>query len=662
MAFDRHISGDPSLPVLVLETPGGLSRRRCLTEYSEEEARAGARTFHLSCHFDSGGPWAGVNGLFAELFPELRAQRPDLVERHSLELVYVLPQLRHMLTVNNPTLTDLSANEERVRSYPADRAFRTVHGLIDLLDHWKQTSCPDTPWVIACDDYDGAGAMGTRFFTELMRRRGESLRLRLLVAAGPGKGEQVCGLFSRGRTKAKLVPLDLPAEPEPAPDQREAAEKARDLEKKVAGDRLDMQINIPDLIRLWHQAGRPDKVLQYKWFGLDQYNTLGLYADALHYADGILELVMQHAPDDEYQQWSIMVKMLNAYIGLQDVPATFQLAEGEALNVAQRDPAKLGYLYYMLAMLHARYKKPRDLAKGEEYLDWGLAALEQADMPEEDFHFHSVFNRNGLAMVRNFQGRHQDAIELCRSGLARLNAHLSADRHRLHRSVLVYNIGQVYLATGNHDEALKHYAAAISMDPNYSEYYNERGGIFLQLGRLEEARADYLKAIELSPPYFEVFTNLGQCYRRTGAMKEAIEAYSRALDLEPNQVLALVGRAKAHEELGQTEAAIEDYTAALALDAALWEARASRGVMYYQAGDLQASLGDFDRAIELRPNQCELYENRATVLADLGRDLEAVRDLEKALGLAPSGEDKRAIEARLQALQRADVGEKASAT
>jgi len=117
-------------------------------------------------------------------------------------------------------------------------------------------------------------------------------------------------------------------------------------------------------------------------------------------------------------------------------------------------------------------------------------------------------------MIRNFQRRPEEAIELCRSGFAYLNENLDANEHRLHRSILLYNIAQVYAATGAHEEALEYYAGTIEMDPNYSEYYNDRANVLLQMDRLEEAKADYLQAIELSPPYFEVFTNLGQCYRR----------------------------------------------------------------------------------------------------------------------------------------------------
>jgi tetratricopeptide (TPR) repeat protein len=643
--------GSASLPqVLVVEAPVGLSRQAWLDERLREAAQSGARTFNLSCGFDAGGPWAGVNGLFSTLFPEIQSQRSDLVERHSLELVYAVPRLRRSLSIDNPTLTDLASPEERVRSYPADRAFRTVHGLIELLDSWKSKACADTPWVMVCDSYDDAGEMCKRFFSELSRRRGRTLHLSLIVSTEPGKGDEVRSLFGSRGVEAKLITLDLPSEPAPTLAAGTAAEMARQLEERIGDDRIEVQANLSELIALSRQAGHFEKVMQYKAFGLELYNTLGVYADALRYADGLLELTDQYAANNDYLRWTIMVKMLNAYIGLQDVSATMKLAEGPAMRLAERRPAMCGYLFYMLAMLYARYQKPRDLAKGEEYLERGLAALEEAKMPEDDFHFHSVFNRNGLAMVRNFQGRHQDAIELCVTGLDRLNTHLAADKHRLHRSVLVYNIGQVYLAIGDHDEAIKHYTAAIGMDPNYSEYYNERGSIYLQLGRLEEAHADYLKAVELSPPYFEVFTNLGQCYRRMEELTKALEAYTRALDIEPNHVLALLGRAKAHEGLAQTEASIADYTAALNLDPTLWEAVASRGVMHYEAANLNLSLADFNRAIELKPDRSELYENRATVLADLRRRSDAIRDLETALSFAPE-EEKPAIESRIQGLQ-----------
>ena len=50
--------------VLVVEAPAGALRTRWIDERLEEYTLNGARTFHLSCDFERGGPWAGVTELF----------------------------------------------------------------------------------------------------------------------------------------------------------------------------------------------------------------------------------------------------------------------------------------------------------------------------------------------------------------------------------------------------------------------------------------------------------------------------------------------------------------------------------------------------------------------------------------------------------------------
>jgi tetratricopeptide (TPR) repeat protein len=657
ISLEHKRDADESLSrVLIVEGAAGPARSAWIEQRLKASAATGARTFSLSCDFNSSGPWAGVNELFSELIADIQQQYPELVEHHALELVTILPRLRKSLKVRNPSLTDLASRDEKTRNYPADRAFRIVHGLIDLLDDWKSAACLDTEWVIACDAYDQVGAMGRSFFRELMRRRGERLNLRLLVSVEPGSAEQAREWLGTDAPVA-IVAVNSTGEPPVALDSEAAAQMAVDLEQRIGDDLIEMQVRLPELIRLWTQADRPDKVLRCRFFGLETYNTLGLYEDALRYGEGLLAMAQKYAQDDVQLQWAIIYKLLMCHIGLQDVQSSLTLAETEGMKLAEHDANIRARLFYLIAMFYARFQKNRDLVKGEDYLRRGLEALEEAEMPESVYHFQSVFNRNGLAMIRNFQGRLEEAIELCRSGFARLSEHLGADEHKLHRSVLLYNIAQVYAASGSIAEAIEYYTAAIAMDPNYSEYYNERGSLFLRQGRLQEARADYLRAIELSPPYFEVFANLGQCYRLMGAMPEAIGAYSRALDIEPKHLLALLGRAKAHEELGQSEAAIKDYTDALTQDPGQWEAVASRGVIYYEAGNLEASLADFDRAVALKPDHPDLYHNRATILVDLKRYEQAEKDVETALQLNPPEEDKLALQQLLENMRQAEAAE-----
>jgi tetratricopeptide (TPR) repeat protein len=632
--------------VLVMEAGAGEPRRRWLEQWLQEASAASSRTWLLSCRFEDGGPWAGVHDLFASLIGEVREQRPDLLTKHDYELVHALPELKRWMAVRNPTLTDLAPRDEKVRNYPADRAIRIVHGLIDLLDEIKGAS--DTPWIIACDDYESVSHIGHRFFQELVRRRGSRLRLVLLLATSPGRGEALGEQFGVA-WKSPVIRLDLPQEPAAQPDRQEMTRIAQSLEDEVGDDSAEAHIRLAELIRAWRLAGQPGKLAQWHYMGLELFNTLGLYEEAAFYGEAVRSFIKERSDVDSDLRWSVFIKLFMSYVALSRPEAAYRLAQEDAIGKVN-DPGKQSRLAYLLAMLHSRYMPNRDLGQGEEYLAQGMEGLARAEISDDDFHFQSVFNRNGLAMIRHFQGRFQEAVELCREGYRELELHLGQDRHRLHRSVLLYNMAQVYSAVGAHDDALRHYSMAMDMDPNYSEYYNDRGNVHLKIGRLAEAEADYRTAIELSPPYHEVYTNLGQCCRRMGRWEEAIRAYSVSLDLEPRQALALGGRGQCHDALGQLAQAEADYGASLALDSGQWDVLASRAVLRYSAGDLEGSLADLDQSVELAPQNADLYQNRAVALADLGRSEEAARDLEIYLRLQPEAEDRQEVELRLQTL------------
>jgi tetratricopeptide (TPR) repeat protein len=639
--------------VLAVEAEPGGGRRAWLAERLREAAEGSARTWLLDCDFGVGGPWAGIHEFFVEILPEIRAQRPDLLAKHDYELVHVVPELKRELAVRNPTLTDLSPPEEKVRNYPADRAYRIVHGLINLLDAWKGAS--EEPWVLACDAYDAGGHIGRTFLRELLRRRGKRLRIVLIAGVSPGRGRAAREELGTSPDGVVLT-LDLPSEPEPAVDRREIVRQLQELQARVTGDRLEIQIHLPELLRLCRLAGSVEGFANWQHWGLDIFNNLGFYEDAIQYGERSLAFFRECQPaGTDGPRWGIFVKLFMSYVALQQPDRALRLAEEEAIGKTE-DPRLLSRLSYLMAMLHARYLPSRDLHKGEEYLDQGMADLARADMDEDDLHFQSVFNRNGLAMIRNFQGRFQEAIELCREGFRELETHLRQDRHRLHRSVLLFNMAQVYAAVGAYDDALRHFSLAMDMDPNYSEYYNDRGNVYLKMGLFAEACADYRKAIELSPPYHEVYTNLGQAFRRMSRWEDAVRAYSVALDLDPKQALALAGRGQCHDALGRLAEAEADYSVSLAIDPTQWDVLASRAVVRYLTGDLAASLVDLDRALELSPGNADLYQNRAIALADLGRDAEAARDLETYLCLQPEAEDRQEVELRLQALTGGSLG------
>src|SRR5947209_3010905 len=131
----------------VLLVEAGQARRSVLEGWVRK-ARKGGNGWLLPCDFAEGGPWAGVADLFLDVVPKLEANAGELLVRHDYELVSILPALRSKLNPRNPSLTDVANAKEQVRLYPADRAFRILHGLIDLLTEWKGGGTNSSPWLV----------------------------------------------------------------------------------------------------------------------------------------------------------------------------------------------------------------------------------------------------------------------------------------------------------------------------------------------------------------------------------------------------------------------------------------------------------------------------------------------------------------------------------
>jgi len=573
----------------------------------------------------------------------------DLVVRHDYELVSILPLLRAKLSPRNPNLTDLAGAKEQVRLYPADRAVRILHGLIDLLKSWKERTADASPWLLVCDDFDRAGTLASRFFTELMRRAGEPCALSLVAACAPGEPSRRLLAHPALAARRRVLRVDLEPGAAETVSPQEAARLAQEIENRVAGDPCAMEAHLPTLIRLWGLSDLPERALPWQYEAFAVYTSRGFYLDSIAYGEGALAHLERFHPEDEARRWKIVNKLFACNCATGHPERALQIV-GETLERLRR-PGPRAIAHYALAMLHARYLPHRSFPLAEQHLEEGLADLQSAGLSTDELCFQVAFNRNGLALIRHFQGMPGEAIELCRQGFESLRDNLREDEHRLHRSVLLYNIAQVYNSLGQDEQAMHHITAAMEMDPNYSEYYNDRGNIHLKKGRLEEALRDYSQAIALSPPYSEVRANLGQCYFKLGRIHEALEAFRASLDLDPAQPGLLVMQARCHESQGQTEQAVACYTASLTLEPHQPLVLANRACLLYEMGLPIEALADLDQAISWSPDNGDLYQNRAVALTDLGRSQEAVDDLETYLHLQPDAEDAAEVLLRIDELR-----------
>jgi tetratricopeptide (TPR) repeat protein len=648
IAESLPLCADLAGSAVFVEAASGPARTAVLQHWVADARAGGVIATYVSGDVDVHGVWAGLDQLLWSILPRVREVAPELVERHSYELCLVLPALRRELFVKNPCLTDIATAEEKVRNYPNDRAYRSLQGLVDFMDAWHAIE-PWTGWAIACDCFDSTTSLVRRFFAELLRRRGAELRLALVLAVDIGQREDAQSLFQASRVLPPVV-LDLPAaEPADMPSASEAGRRADELEQRIGQDRIEWSIHIPRLLSLWQQSDTPERALPWLMRAINTYDHDGLYEIAVRYADAVeTNLDRMFASDPQLHALAVL-NLFFCYTALGRVEDGYRILRDHGLPKIT-DPVILVDVHYFLGMLHARFRRERDFDLATAHLEEAIALIEGLEVPESRRHFLRVFVRNGLAYVRFRQGRAAEALELCDSGLAELDAVLRPDEHRLHRSVLLYNGAQVLAALDRSEQAITTLSRAMDMDPNYSEYYLERGALLLKLERLEEAERDLVRAIELSPPYPEAWTNLGQCYRAAGRLQEAEHAYNMALDLDPRVNLALTGRADVLFERGELVGALADYSAALAVQPEQPLVMAARAIANFEAGRIGEAINDLDGAIQLAPETAELYQNRAIALAEAGRAGAARADLQLYLRLRPDAEDRADVERQLMSL------------
>jgi Tfp pilus assembly protein PilF len=100
--------------------------------------------------------------------------------------------------------------------------------------------------------------------------------------------------------------------------------------------------------------------------------------------------------------------------------------------------------------------------------------------------------------------------------------------------------GWAYSFQGRLEEAIAECKAAIDVDPEFGNPYNDIGSYLMKLGNLEEA-IPWLERAKTAPRYEPrhfPFLNLGRLYAAKGQLLRAAEEFRGALRFDPENSLA----------------------------------------------------------------------------------------------------------------------------
>ena len=174
------------------------------------------------------------------------------------------------------------------------------------------------------------------------------------------------------------------------------------------------------------------------------------------------------------------------------------------------------------------------------------------------------------------------------------------------RALRLIEEGNAIEETGQLDDALRCYDAAVNLAPDLARAHMNRGNILLARGTAEDALNAYQKALELKPDYAAAHYNSGNAHTKLNHHEAACAAYERAIQLKPDFTDALVALGCTLEELGRSDEAAASYRKALEISPDYAEVHCNLGRVLLAPGRQEEAIACFQRSLELQPDNVEV--------------------------------------------------------
>jgi TolB-like protein/Flp pilus assembly protein TadD len=171
-------------------------------------------------------------------------------------------------------------------------------------------------------------------------------------------------------------------------------------------------------------------------------------------------------------------------------------------------------------------------------------------------------------------------------------------------------LGQLYLASGKHENALHEFERALEDNAHLAESYVGLGRTQAALGLNEEAEANLRRAIETDVSYWASFNAMGNFLWGQGRFDEAAEFYQMYVNRVDDDALALNNLGAAYYLAGDFKLAAKAWDDSLAIKPTR-SAYSNTGTMYFYLGDYEKAIERYVNAANLAPNDYKVWGNLA---------------------------------------------------
>jgi tetratricopeptide (TPR) repeat protein len=163
-------------------------------------------------------------------------------------------------------------------------------------------------------------------------------------------------------------------------------------------------------------------------------------------------------------------------------------------------------------------------------------------------------------------------------------------------------VGNLYFGRQDYESAIKHFLKATTINPSFSQPYNQLGYAYRFIDKLPEAETAFKKYIELIPNDPNPHDSYAELLMKMGRFDESIKAYEKALSLDPNFVASYIGIGNDHLFAGRPDQARAAFARITAVARNTGEKRAARfwtAASYVHEGATDKALEEIRSAYAL---------------------------------------------------------------
>jgi protein O-GlcNAc transferase len=196
-----------------------------------------------------------------------------------------------------------------------------------------------------------------------------------------------------------------------------------------------------------------------------------------------------------------------------------------------------------------------------------------------------------------------------------------------------FALGQRRLASGDLPAAADSFRAAITLNPNFADAFNNLGVTFDRMGLTPNAIRCFEHARALRPDLARVHRNLADVLRRSGRALDAVDALRDAVKLLAEDVDLRCELGETLLDAGQPEESVAVARTVVSQAPQNARAHAALGMALLVRSDLALAIESLERALALNPRLAYVAVNLGEALRHLNRPGAAAAAYRRALGI-----------------------------